>query len=230
LRAERRRAKIAAVKPGPDPAAGDPEGANGDRVRPARSKVPSASGESDGNAAPTPPITSPGPNASTGTRALDSTFPQEGAPVPFFAAPFGRSWEHWILLGAAFAGVAIMLVLGLFVDPDPRGFGTHESLGLPPCKTMLWWNVPCPGCGVTTSVSLAAHGRFWASMRNQPFGFLVALALPAFAVWCTWQTLRGRDLNNAVHRVRFGKWVFLVVGVMLAAWLYKIALTRHWIG
>lgn len=123
-----------------------------------------------------------------------------------------------------------MLALGLLVDPDPRGFGTHEQLGLPPCKPMEWWNFPCPGCGVTTSMSLAAHGRFWASMRNQPFGFLVALALPAFAVWCVWQTLRGRDLNNAVHRVRFGTWVFIVAGVMLAAWVYKIALTRHWIG
>jgi len=45
-----------------------------------------------------------------------------------------------------------------------------------------------------------------------------------------WQTLRGRDLNNAVHRVRVGRWSILVAGLMTAAWIYKIALTRHWFG
>lgn len=153
----------------------------------------------------------------------------DAARPPFFAAPFGRSWEHWILLGAALGGLLVLAVLGLFVDPDPRGFGTHEKLGLPPCKPMEWWNVPCPGCGVTTSVSLAAHGRFWASMRNQPFGFFVALALPAFAIWCAWHALRGRDLNNAVHGVRVGRWGIALGCFMLAAWAYKLAMVRSWL-
>jgi hypothetical protein len=151
-------------------------------------------------------------------------------PTPFLVAPFGRSWEHWILLGIALAGLVAVAILGILVHPDPRGFGTHEQLGLPPCKPMVWWNVPCPGCGVTTSVSLAAHGHFWASIRNQPFGFVVAMLLPAFAAWCGWHTLRGRDLNNAVHGVRVGKWALVLAGVMIAAWIYKLALTRHWIG
>jgi hypothetical protein len=126
--------------------------------------------------------------------------------------------------------VLVLIVLGVFVDPDPRGFGTHERLGLPPCKPMLWWNVPCPGCGVTTSVALAAHGRFWASIRNQPFGFIVAMAVPAFAAWCLWHALRGRDLNNALHSVRVGRWGFVLAGAMMLAWIYKVALVRHWIG
>jgi hypothetical protein len=151
-------------------------------------------------------------------------------PAPFLAAPFGRTWEHWILLGGGLGGLAVLAILGLFVDPDPRGFGTHERLGLPACKPMLWWNVPCPGCGVTTSVALAAHGRFWASIRNQPFGFIVALALPAFAAWCLWHALRGRDLNNAVHDVRIGRWGLVLGGVMIVAWIYKLAVVRHWIG
>ncbi len=148
----------------------------------------------------------------------------------FLTAPFGRSWEHWILFAAGVGGLLVLVVLGVLVDPDPRGFGTHERLGLPSCKPMDWWNVPCPGCGVTTSVALAARGRIWESIANQPFGFLVALALPAFAAWCVWHTLRGRDLNNAVHEVQVGRLGFVLGALMVAAWIYKLALVRHWIG
>jgi hypothetical protein len=148
----------------------------------------------------------------------------------FIVAPFGRAWEHWLLLGAGLGGVAVLVVLGWLVDPDPRGFGTHERLGLPSCKPMDWWNIPCPGCGVTTSVALAAHGRFWDSIVNQPFGFLVALAVPAFAAWCVWHAARGRDLNNVVHEVRVGRWGVVLLGLMTAAWIYKLALVRNWIG
>jgi hypothetical protein len=56
------------------------------------------------------------------------------------------------------------------------------------------------------------------------------MAIPVFAAWCVWHALRGRDLNNAVHQVRVGKWAFVLAGAMTAAWIYKIALTRHWIG
>jgi hypothetical protein len=173
----------------------------------------------------------PGPDsAARGPSDRSATPPDGRDSTRFVVAPFGRSWEHWILLAAGLGGLLVLVVLGVFVDPDPRGFGTHERLGLPACKPMEWWNIPCPGCGVTTSVALAAHGRIWASIRNQPFGFLVALMLPVFAAWCLWHAARGRDLNNAVHGIRVGRWGVLLVAFMTAAWIYKLALVRHWFG
>jgi hypothetical protein len=156
--------------------------------------------------------------------------PGEPDSARFLVAPFGRPWEHWLIFAAGVGGVVVLVVLGLLVEPDPRGFGTHERLGLPSCKPMEWWNIPCPGCGVTTSVSLAAHGRFLASIRNQPFGFLVALAIPLFAAWCLWHALRGRDLNKVLHGVRIGRWGLVLGGLIVAAWLYKLAIVRSWFG
>src|SRR3954447_16098360 len=53
------------------------------------------------------------------------------------------------------AGVAVCLgtVLGVacWLRPDPRGMGTHQQLGLPPCTFYLYTDVPCPSCGMTTS-------------------------------------------------------------------------------
>ncbi|NBO19844.1 MAG: DUF2752 domain-containing protein, partial [Proteobacteria bacterium] len=38
-----------------------------------------------------------------------------------------------------------------WLTPDARGLGTHEQLGLPPCGFYLWYGLPCPSCGMTTS-------------------------------------------------------------------------------
>jgi hypothetical protein len=147
----------------------------------------------------------------------------------FIVSPFGKPWEHWLVLGFGLASIAVVLVLALVVEPDARGFGTHERLGLPPCKPMEWWNVPCPGCGVTTSVALAGHGRFWASIHNQPFGFVTAVGLPVFGVWAIVMALRGRNLASEISRWRVGWWGIVLVAVMVLSWGYKLALVRHWI-
>lgn len=142
----------------------------------------------------------------------------------------GRSIEHWILLGIGLGGWALILVLGVLVEPDPRGIGTHERLGLPPCRPMQWWNVPCPGCGVTTSLALLAHGHPLDSLRNQPFGFLMSILLAAYGAWAVVWTLRGRDLYATLRVARLGRATIVLGAVMLVSWVYKLALVRHWFG
>lgn len=154
--------------------------------------------------------------------------PEHDTRVKFLVAPFGKAWEHWIVLGFAVASVAVLIALGVFVRPDPRGFGTHEQLGMPACKPMTWWNIPCPGCGVTTSVALAVHGHPWVSIVNQPFGFVVALMLPTFALWAFFNAIRGRDLAAELGRFRLGWPGIVLVVVMVLSWAYKFALVRHW--
>ena len=61
-----------------------------------------------------------------------------------------RTREHWMVVGVAVAAVVVIVVLAFFLRADPRGFGTHEQLGLQPCMPMELWGFPCPGCGVTT--------------------------------------------------------------------------------
>ena len=113
-------------------------------------------------------------------------------------------------------------VLGLWVDPDPRGFGTHEQLGLAPCRTMEWAGIPCPGCGVTTSVSLLWHGDLWASFVNQPFGFLMGILTPLAALGIIVNHFRGHDLYADLTAMRWGRWLLGLVSLIIVAWIYKI--------
>ena len=124
------------------------------------------------------------------------------SPVVPARTPERRSLEHWALLAPVLAAAAAVLVLGILIDPDPRGFGTHEKLGMAPCHFLAWTGFPCPGCGVTTSVSLAAHGRFAESFANQPFGALVAVLVPLTAIFALVQHARRRDLGRILHASR----------------------------
>jgi hypothetical protein len=140
-----------------------------------------------------------------------------------------RSAEHWVLLAGASAAALVLLAFGLWVEPDPRGYGTHERLGLPPCLPMQLWHVPCPGCGVTTAFALAAHGRVLSSLANQPLGCVIALSIPLTLVWAWSVHVRGRDLRSELGRLRTWPLAILLVLLGLAAWVYKLALVRGWI-
>ena len=134
----------------------------------------------------------------------------------------GRALEHYMFLVFAVVVIAGVVVLGVWVDPDQRGFGTHEQLGLAPCRTMDVIGIPCPGCGVTTSVSLLWHGDIWGYFLNQPFGFLLGLIVPLSALIAVARHFRGSDLYTDALKMRWGKWLIGLASVMVLAWIYKI--------
>lgn len=149
---------------------------------------------------------------------------------PFAESPRPRrSFEHFAILVLAVASVVGLVVLGLLVEPDERGFGTHERLGLEPCWMMETLDLPCPGCGVTTSLSLASRGRLGASLRNQPLGFLLAALSLVAAVWAVRGALRGRDLWTDLSCLRFWTWAGPLGLAVAVAWAYKIARVRGWL-
>ncbi len=132
-----------------------------------------------------------------------------------------RSPGHWILLGLAGAAIVVFLVLGLLVTPAEEGYGTHEKLGLPPCTSMELLGVPCPGCGVTTSVSLASRGRLVESFRTQPLGLVVALLGVLSIPWALWGHFTGRDLYAEFLRLVNVPVIVVFALVVLGAWAYK---------
>src|SRR5207247_577108 len=56
-----------------------------------------------------------------------------------------------LMFVAAALGMTALLGVARLVEPDLRGYGTHEQLGLPPCTFRLLTGIACPSCGMTTS-------------------------------------------------------------------------------
>lgn len=92
----------------------------------------------------------------------------------------------WCLFLLAGFSVAVML------QPDPRGFGTHQRLGLPPCTIRSSLGVLCPTCGMTTSFANFVRGRFVQSLEANVGGFLLACACAAQVPWSILSIRAGR--------------------------------------
>jgi len=118
------------------------------------------------------------------------------------------------------------LVLNLFLEPDPRGHGTHQQLGLPACGARDLVGLPCPACGVTTSVTELVHGRPLRSFVVQPFGFALAVGALAFFLWALRVHRRGDDTWAILMERVPDRWVRGVMLFVLAGWLWRIGLER----
>lgn len=71
-------------------------------------------------------------------------------------------------------GAWIFLALALLHPPG--------GMGLPICPSRLMTERPCPGCGLTRSVSCAARGDLTRSWHYHPFGIVVLAAVLVIAL------------------------------------------------
>ena len=103
-------------------------------------------------------------------------------------------------------------------DGSAMDSGSHQTLGLPPCRFKEWTKLPCPSCGMTTSFALLVRGDVLNSMKANWVGTGLAVFCALLIPWCLVSTLRGKLLW--VRRVD-GVLAFLVglfTVLMLARW------------
>lgn len=128
---------------------------------------------------------------------------------------------------AVFAACTAVLGVASALKPDPRGFGTHQQLGLPPCISEEYLGIPCPLCGMTTSFTLMADARPVDAFHAQPAGafFFVATVLIAAGAASTAITGHMPGFLHPLLKSRILTGVTIVV--MLSAWAFKfLQLTR----
>ncbi len=88
--------------------------------------------------------------------------------------PIPRSEERVILGIVAAVGIGLLAV-AIYLQPDPRGYGTHEQLFLLPCGFYKVTRLPCPTCGMTTAYANMVRFRVGPALRAQPFGALLCV-------------------------------------------------------
>src|SRR5215475_1723858 len=121
---------------------------------------------------------------------------------------------------------AALLLIARLLRPSADGVGTHRQLGLPPCAFLHFTGIPCPACGLTTSVAHAARLHFYESVVTQPFGFVVFI----IAVLCAPLSIyfiRRRVPRSKFNRLRGRNLVIrLTIALFILSWLYKIAVMK----
>ncbi|MGE0533718.1 MAG: DUF2752 domain-containing protein [Pirellulales bacterium] len=89
-------------------------------------------------------------------------------------------------------GLATLLAVAVWLEPNPRGRGTHQQLGLPPCSFVMLLDMPCPACGMTTSWAHFVRGQLPSALRANVGGTLLAAIATMFMVWSLVSAVRGR--------------------------------------
>src|SRR4051794_23426087 len=126
-----------------------------------------------------------------------------------------------VTLGAWSLLLLCGFVVAACLEPDPRGYGTHEALGLPPCTFKELLGIPCPSCGMTTSVASFVRGRFFDAARANCGGFVLAILGLAQIPWC-WASIYSKRLWAIERPAAALVWVLTVVcGTTVFQWLIR---------
>lgn len=138
--------------------------------------------------------------------------------------PWKISSHGRIAAAGLMLGIVLLLLVASRLTPDPRGFGTHEQLGLRPCSFYGLTGRPCPTCGATTAWALLLDGEWSAGVRANVaavvLGGLAIVAVPwllASAVTGRWLAVRPTARGVLVASTAF-------TAVMVIDWLGRMRL------
>jgi len=134
-----------------------------------------------------------------------------------------------------FGGWVIITLIGAFLHPDRSGHGTHQQLGLPPCPSVLLFDRPCPGCGLTTSWTAFIHGDIAYAFHAHPLGppMYILYTVSAFmALYAFFKNLRFSTDTREFNRVMaVAITVFVVFGFFRMATTPNFGtVSEHWLS
>ena len=115
-----------------------------------------------------------------------------------------------------------LLVTAAVLKPSPKGLGTHQQLGLPPCTVRVMFGVPCPSCGMTTSWSHAIRGELFAAAEANTGGLMLAALAALSGPWFTGSAVRGRWLVTIPNPWHYTFVIFVTTIVTVVQWSVRL--------
>ncbi len=127
--------------------------------------------------------------------------------------------RHREMIGAATLALALAFLLQ--VRPDGRvAFRWLSAYPLPhSCATQAWFDVDCPGCGLTRSIIHLARGDWAAAIRAHRIGPLMAVALLLQFPYRLYG-LRRRD-PEPLGRLIPSLFGYVLIIALIGNWLYN---------
>lgn len=129
--------------------------------------------------------------------------------------------------GMVVLAVALSTVLAVacLLKPDPKGIGTHQQLGLPPCQFARMTGHPCPSCGMTTAFAWTVRGELGRAWGANPAGVPLALVCAALVPWLLVGAARGKAPGFRSPEPPLLGVVVATVAVSLVSWTIRLLLS-----
>jgi len=122
----------------------------------------------------------------------------------------------------AFLGCTVVLGIAARLTPDPRGFGTHEGLGLPSCGFLAVNGYPCMTCGMTTAFANMIRLDVAAAWRANPMGIVLFILTGMTAVFAARCLYDGSDPLRPLRHRTAPFWVIGLSVALLGNWALLI--------
>ncbi len=124
---------------------------------------------------------------------------------------------------AALASVPLVLLATAgTLTPDPRGHGTHQQLGLPPCTFYVIFQRPCPACGMTTSWAWLLRGEIGHALAANAGGTLLAVLGAVAAGWLLLSAVRGQWFGGKPGEWTVAALACTVCLVTAGQWVWRL--------
>ena len=129
--------------------------------------------------------------------------------------------ERLVMLLASFVLIGL-LGMATWIEPDTRGYGTHEQFGLSPCWFIENWNTRCPSCGMTTSWAHLVRGNVLRSLQANSGGTALAL----MAAWLSWSLLASAMRGHMIGQLPGDKSTLIIMALVIttiaADWIIRL--------
>ncbi len=131
-------------------------------------------------------------------------------------------WPTRCMLMVGAVGLVGFLGMARKLEPDPRGFGTHEQLGLRSCTFLTVTGRFCPTCGMTTAYAWLVRGRVDRSWKSNPAGCLLALLTVPIAAWLAAMAVANQPIGFSSLSRPLASLLVAAVVLSLASWLIRL--------
>ena len=121
-------------------------------------------------------------------------------------------------------GIGVLFAVAVCLQPDGKGYGTHQQLGLPECQFLKMTGWKCPQCGMTTSFAYTVRGQAVQAWNANPCGPILAIALAVIFPWCLVAGFAGRSLLIRHPGIVIAWMTGMYFLVTTAFWLVRLTL------
>lgn len=126
-----------------------------------------------------------------------------------------------LAVGAVAIVGLLLLATASTLEPDPRGYGTHEQLGLTPCYFQQQFDMVCPTCGTTTAWAHLMRGQIRQALAANAGGTMLAMLVVVVTPWLAAVAIAGRWLGMKPSMPLVLTVGASLLGVALLDWLRK---------
>jgi len=127
-----------------------------------------------------------------------------------------------VLLIVSAAGLLLLLVVAGLIEPDRRGFGTHQRFGLPPCSVRVLFGIRCPTCGMTTAWACLVRGQLTGAFRANVGGTVMGMLAVVAAGWFLVCAGRGRWVGWTPNNVVVGSGALVIALITIVDWAVRL--------